>query len=1285
MPTYRITDNATGKQYDLEGDSPPTEEEIGNIIASRWTPKEARQANMPKSAIDQAEHNKVLNEMGTQRAYASDVMPAIGNALKVAPIKTAEGVLSFVNIVQDSTPGNIASRLVLGNEQHEEKDNPIENASLYMRNLAKQLEPDYEQGSAAYYAYNSVSSLVQNILPIGAGVLTGGSAIPLLMMGGTVAGEKYNELRERGIDDAQAKLYAGMYGAAEAIGEKVSIGKFLKGSFLNRVIMGTLFDIPGEQVTEVLQAGIDSGFLHEEDAFNKQRFIDTVIMTAIQGPLMGAGMSGLSKMAGQGKEGKKSLNVEIVPKRIEPVTPQTETKTESKSPTYHADYLNAIVKNKQVGNYNGETLTINKDFTGDDRLYIAHKLVEGWEKANPKITSKYEQSELGNYEKFIEAVTGEPYLEFPQGYYGIPQEKTLTEQEQKLFEKNGILQQKVSSMESSLKTIEDQLSASQKEAKQNWIAGKKSGVIEQISKQKKLIEIKKNYDSYIAEARKNVRWLKGAQKYTDNKKGKLPEAYRAAISHTLNLNAYELQKFLNEQVENGDIMLIPDEQLDLLAQSSFDNPTLDELQNRVSIVKQLIYQGRKMREVTIGKEKLDRANLIADINKNIRDEFNLGEPTDQIDKLSIEYLAGRSDEHINRFVRVAMAVQSFMSTAKKAETILDNLSGFNENSMLKKATMGQVVEGERTKITLSVETGNRLKKAFDFIKKDIKSGKILQNYQVGDVVVNKWNAITIALNNANEGNRNALKKGTQNILTDERIDAISNSLNENEKNFVEAILQTLEYQLPHLQKAYKEFTGEDMPLVEGRYYPLLFDKRFNSALAEKMETQDLMALYGNVVSVARGMTMERKGGAYPPLLDFTEVIRHVENTNHFIAYGKVVRDVNRIISNQQFKETVVEAVGENGYNQLRPWLKEIAGTHHEAMAGWDTIAGFLKSNAATAIMGWSLSTTLIQPIAITQTIAEIGFKNTFKGFTDFYKHPFELAQVIYGKSPFMQMRTTNMDATVREMIEGQKTRIYETHRFKDTLMWMMGMTDKMVTMPTWYAAYQESMARIGNEQEAIDHADKVVRQSQSSGAVKDTAQILNGNNTWKSVVMFQSYFSSTFNQLVRTNDKFRQGLRQGHFGALDLAKSYFWHLVVPALFVTLIRNKFFTDDEEPEEIAGSLAKELAGYSVGTIPVLGNVANALIGGFDYRPSPITSSVESLNRAWKSLNSDRAYYGRGAPPWVRDTGMAVGYLTGLPSRQTMLLLDEAIEFEKTRELSADNILGLLYSNRKREGNK
>jgi hypothetical protein len=106
---------------------------------------------------------------------------------------------------------------------------------------------------------------------------------------------------------------------------------------------------------------------------------------------------------------------------------------------------------------------------------------------------------------------------------------------------------------------------------------------------------------------------------------------------------------------------------------------------------------------------------------------------------------------------------------------------------------------------------------------------------------------------------------------------------------------------------------------------------------------------------------------------------------------------------------------------------------------------------------------------------------------------------------------------------------------------------------------------------------------------------------------------------------------------------------------------------------------MAGYSVGTIPVFGNVANSLVSGFEYRPTPITSSVSSLNRAWKSLKSDRAYNGRGAPTWVRETGMAVGYLTGLPSRQTMLLLDESIEVEKNRELSADNLLGLIYSQR------
>jgi hypothetical protein len=1265
-----------------------------------WKPKELRNVNLSKSEIDRREHDKVLNDMGSQRDYASQILPAMGNALRVAPIKTAEGMLSFVNIAQEMNPAMIPSNLITKAIGSDERPNILEGASLYLRNVAKNLEPEYESGTPQYYAYNAVNSLAQNVIPIGAGVLSGGSAIPLFMMGTTVAGEKYNELRERGISDTQAKLYAGMYGAAEAIGEKVSIGKFLKGSLLNRMILGTLFDIPGEQVTEVLQAGIDKGFLKEEDAFSKQRFLDTLILTGIQGPIMGAGASGMSRLAGN-RAGKKPTKIEVVPRTIEPVLPQVETddKIENKSPTYGAKYLDALIKDKNVGSFDGDNILISKDIQGDKRIEVARALIKAFNKTTVGIETESEleklsvndgvtkrpvpvgrESELDNYKKFIEEITGEPYLEFDRGYFTKPQERETTGYEKRLLVKNDLLKQKVESMEMSLKNIDDQLEETKKLAKQNWIAGKKEGVIEQIEKQKTLKEIKGNYDAFVKESRGHIRWLKGAEKYTQNKKGKIPAEYRTAITNVLSGNAYELKKFIDDQIEKGDIMLIPEDQLDLLAQSSIKEPTLDELRNRVGIVKQLVYQGRKMTQVTIGKERMDRAILIADINKSIRDEFLLGEPLSQNEVMSHEYVAGKIEMQRSRIARAAKAAWSSISYLKKAETILDTLGGMKDGTIIHKAIMGPMVEGERKKITMSLETGKQLKKAFDHIKKDIQSGKLLENYEVSDVVTNKWNAISIALNSGNSGNMESLKKGSGYILTDERIDAIVGSLNKNEKDFVKAIHDVLKWQLPHLQEAYKKFTGEDMPLVEGTYYPLLFDKRFNSAFADKMENQSLMSLYGNVISVARGMTIERTGGTYPPLLDFTAVIKHIENTNHFISYGKAVRDVNRIISNQSFKETVVEAIGEENYNQLRPWLKEIAGNRHESLGQWDSFMGFLKNNASLAILGYSFSTALLQPLATTQTISEIGLRDTSKGFIDFYRNPLETARMIYEKSPFMTMRTMNMDATVREMIEGQKTRIWEDHRIRDTYLAFMGIADKAVTLPSWYAAYQKQFSETNNEQEAIDYADKVVRQTQSSGAIKDLAQIQTGNNTRKSFVMLYSYFSSTFNQLVRTNERFRAGLRKGEYGFLDLAKSYTWMLVVPAVFTTLMRNGLFLDDDEPEkEFAKEFAKELVGYSAGTIPLLGGVINSVVGGYDYRPTPVVASVDAIKNAVASLKSDRVYYGRGAPSWVRNSTMATGYLTGLPTRQAMLLLDEAIEVNKSGELSADNIMGLIYSQR------
>ena len=162
---------------------------------------------------------------GKNPAYDTTMNQALTSALITAPVKVAEGVLSAIDMVNDLASGK-PDRM---------KNQALRESSLYLRDWADKRTPSFEEGSAAYYVHSVVSNVVQNAPWIAAGIATGGiGLIPILGMGATVAGEKYNELKQEGYDDTTAKIAATGYGIAEAIGEKVSIGSLLKFASLGR-------------------------------------------------------------------------------------------------------------------------------------------------------------------------------------------------------------------------------------------------------------------------------------------------------------------------------------------------------------------------------------------------------------------------------------------------------------------------------------------------------------------------------------------------------------------------------------------------------------------------------------------------------------------------------------------------------------------------------------------------------------------------------------------------------------------------------------------------------------------------------------------------------------------------------------------------------------------------------------------------------------------------------------------------------------------------------------------
>jgi len=159
----------------------------------------------------------------------------------------------------------------------------------------------------------AVSSVVQNIPGILGGIATGGALVPLSVLGVQSFGQNYTEGVSRGLTRDLAAQRAGVFAAAEILGERFGLAgltngirkAFGKKSFeeasdaVSRYIVS---QIPGEQLTTATQFLADK---YPSFALNPQAGIkeylqqagDTLTQTIMQGGLMMGGVKGAQFLA----------------------------------------------------------------------------------------------------------------------------------------------------------------------------------------------------------------------------------------------------------------------------------------------------------------------------------------------------------------------------------------------------------------------------------------------------------------------------------------------------------------------------------------------------------------------------------------------------------------------------------------------------------------------------------------------------------------------------------------------------------------------------------------------------------------------------------------------------------------------------------------------------------------------------------------------------------------------------------------------------------------------------
>jgi hypothetical protein len=521
-----------------------------------------------------------------------------------------------------------------------------------------------------------------------------------------------------------------------------------------------------------------------------------------------------------------------------------------------------------------------------------------------------------------------------------------------------------------------------------------------------------------------------------------------------------------------------------------------------------------------------------------------------------------------------------------------------------------------------------------------------------------------------------------NGFTDKQILDIIGKLNSNEQRLIVKTWDLIDSLFPKLDQVHRKLTGVRLKKVDGRYFPLIFDPRESWRVEGFRAHEELRNLFANQFiwsKVEAGHRIERKGAKIPVRLDFGVISQHLEKTIHDITHQIPVRNVQKILHNEKFRNTVRGWVGPEIYSQLTPWLAHIANPHPVDPDGfWGKLPARLRKNTTIVALGLKLSVSLKQFLSLTQTMDEIGFLSTMRGVAEFYKHPSrvrEMKRMVDEMSPAMRFRSKSWDREIQSMYSnfnpGSKRWV---EPMKDAFFSMIQVVDACATYPTWLGAYHKAMDGLVNEIEesnhkkAVEYADMVVRTTQPAASPKDLAAIQRGSNWKKLVTMFYTFFSVFQNRIMEVNTK----VRLGKMNIGQAVGAYFYLVVMPAMLGLVINERGLPEDKS------DLLKAIFQYRLAGIPFVRDMATGLVSDYGYSMSPVQAAGERVSRATNAV-ADAMAGNPNAKKMLRELTYATGYAVGLPSGQMVIAIDGMFDLAEGR---TRNPLRLILREKKRK---
>lgn len=508
-------------------------------------------------------------------------------------------------------------------------------------------------------------------------------------------------------------------------------------------------------------------------------------------------------------------------------------------------------------------------------------------------------------------------------------------------------------------------------------------------------------------------------------------------------------------------------------------------------------------------------------------------------------------------------------------------------------------------------------------------------YTVGNLYgLTKEQLIMIALNWGTESNRQRVMETTKaNEVDIER--AFQEHMTDKDWEFVIRTWDHINSFFDERSKVQEELYGNPLKKVEGltfsiggrniegQYFPIVYNPKVNASVSDN-QVEDIAktmvssnAVWGTGMSATKSRLDVVKDKSL--LLDFDVIPNAITEAINHVTMRKAVTDVNKLISNRELQNYIVDKFGADTYQFLRTWVRDNWQDEAAKTNDIDRLILTLKKNTSTAVMAGRVSVALQNALNIPVAFYRIGVANTIRAINHagigFYGHGTttynNTRDFVLGQSIFMRERIQTLDKDLKQglSIAGKGLRLGDTNvggykveqlaDIRDDINQMgfrlLTETDFALSIPVWKFAYDQKQAELFGkegvsaewvEQQSIEAGDRAVRDIFGSGDTKDSAAIQRSRSTFTQLfVPFYSYANTLYNIITEGNYA-----RKDNGDYARFVKMLWWTLISQAIGMMAYKALTNGDDDKPEDLAKSFIEELVSQGTMGVPIIRDMSN-----------------------------------------------------------------------------------------------